>query len=703
MSVRYQKVWMWVQIVCLVFLTCLFLRKGVLPGWHALNTDFPNYYLVARLLREGYNLDRIYDWVWLQRIKDHWGIDQPLVGFAGLTPFSALPIFPMAGFAVLTAKQIWIIANLLFLVGTAEALHSVTSLHRRCIWLLSLLAIFPLRYSFMFGQMHVAVLILLTLAYFLHCKEKRILSGICVALAGALKVYPLLFAFYFVWKRQWREALSVIGATIALLSICYLCFGSHVMHIYITQILPRSMQGEVTDPYSPRAASAAAFFHRLFLLEPDMNPATVWNRPVLYSIFYPLWQAAMLLIMFLSIRPRSDQETEKLEWAAFLVLLLALSPVPSSYHFVVLILPAVLAADVFVKRKQHGRLAILVLLYYLVCGELITISKVGPSFSPLMMLAFSRLWFCLLLWLFLLFCLWRQNRLTEPHKDLGLHMMQLIPVLAIFWIIGFISYQRHFVHRKDDLRARVPLHAHQYLATGVHPRADGFIATTMVGTGYRIADQSGNAVWPVDKADQLSSAATRSGSRIAIEMADENGSRITLNDASAQIPSGEYPALSPDGSSLAYIRETKGRGSLWLATLTPTAGTTTEVVGPPYDVRDAAFATSGAIIFTARINGSTNIYQITPGGPLAVLVDDKEEVESAAASPDGQWLVFRKLLHDRWQLMVMDLASRQERQLTFSDCHASAPAWMDDSTIIYSTDCERGLGLTALASISVGR
>jgi Tol biopolymer transport system component len=187
-------------------------------------------------------------------------------------------------------------------------------------------------------------------------------------------------------------------------------------------------------------------------------------------------------------------------------------------------------------------------------------------------------------------------------------------------------------------------------------------------------------------------------------MADESGSRVVLDDApGAQIANADYPALSPDGLSLTYIRETKGRGSLWLANVGPTSGTSTEVVGPPYDVRDAAFAPSGAVIFTARINGSTNIYQITPGGPLAVLVDDKEEVESANASPDGQRLVFRKLLHDRWQLMVMDLDNKQQHQLTFGDCHAYAPAWMGDSTIIYSTDCERGLGLTALASINVGR
>ena len=33
----------------------------------------------------------------------------------------------------------------------------------------------------------------------------------------------------------------------------------------------------------------------------------------------------------------------------------------------------------------------------------------------------------------------------------------------------------------------------------------------------------------------------------------------------------------------------------------------------------------------------------------------------------------------------------------------NAPAWLNETKIVYATDCERGLGLTALASIDVGR
>jgi Glycosyltransferase family 87 len=706
------KLWLCAEVACLAFLACLLLGKGVLPGWHRLNSDFPNYYLVARLLREGYSLDRIYDWVWLQRIKDHWGLDQSLVAFAGLTPLSALPILPVAGFAALTAKRFWIVANLLFLFGTAETMHRVTNLGRRRVWILSLLAFIPLRASFLLGQMHILVLLLLALAYFFRIRRQPVACGICVALAGALKVYPLLFVFYFAWKKQWREVFSTACATAALVGIGYACMSSHLMHIYLTQILPRSMQGEVIDPYNFRAASAAAFLHRLFLFEPDLNPAPVWNRRVLYSIFYPLWQAAVLFPLFLSIRPSSnDRDTEKLEWAIFLFALLMLSPVPSSYHFVVMILPMVLAADVLVKRQQYDRLAVVILLYYIICGVTIPAARVGVGFSFFTVLAFARLWTGLLLWLFLVICLWGRNELPESRRALGLRAFALDAIVSIFWIAGFAGYQQHFAHLEEDIHARLRLPIHPPLATGLHPRAGGFVATMMTPVGYQIADQNGQAVLPSATAgtDQLSSAAAADRASVFVEVADENGSRIVLRDAPAvQIANAESPALSDDGAELAYIREEKGRGSLRMARLVSSSGTLAvtgdaEVVEGPYDVRDTSFAPSGYIVFSARVGGQTSIYKVRPGGTPSILVSGKEEVESGAVSPTGQWIVFRELLGNRWQLVRMDLASRQERQLTFGDCNAFAPAWMNATTVGYGTDCGRGLGLPALASINAGR
>src|SRR5271156_3946385 len=126
------------EIAACAALAALLVWKGILPGWRFLNTDFSNYYVVARLLREGYSLDRIYDWLWLQRVKDHWGIGvgQSVVSFAGLTPFSALPVLPLTLWSVMTAKRLWLLINMVMLVASVEMVQRATSLGRRRTWLL---------------------------------------------------------------------------------------------------------------------------------------------------------------------------------------------------------------------------------------------------------------------------------------------------------------------------------------------------------------------------------------------------------------------------------------------------------------------------------------------------------------------------------------------------------------------------------------
>ena len=287
-----------------IVLAALFLWGGMFRGWRSVNTDFPNYYLVARLLREGVSTDRIYDWIWLQRVRDHLDISQRLVGFAGLTPFSALPIVPLAMLSALAAKRVWIAINLALLLGTIELLRAITGLRRRRVALLTLLALLPLRASFNYGQMHVLVLALIVLGLYFYRRDKAIWSGTCLAVAGGLKIYPLLYGIYFARKRQWRHLAALCVATIILYSLCYPLFGSSTMHTYLYQVLPRSLQGEILDPYSAHIASGSSFFHRMLLREPDLNPHPLVHSPLAYEVLYPLWQALILVPVLVLMRSR---------------------------------------------------------------------------------------------------------------------------------------------------------------------------------------------------------------------------------------------------------------------------------------------------------------------------------------------------------------------------------------------------------------
>src|SRR5260370_35781359 len=120
-------------------------------GWKTLNTDFSNYYLTARLAREESATSRIYEWIWLQRQKDHREIDQRIISLVPITPFSTLAIWPLAGMPPLAAKHCWLILNVALMTATVVLLRSLTQLPLRRIALVAALSI-PLNKNVLYGQ-----------------------------------------------------------------------------------------------------------------------------------------------------------------------------------------------------------------------------------------------------------------------------------------------------------------------------------------------------------------------------------------------------------------------------------------------------------------------------------------------------------------------------------------------------------------------
>jgi Tol biopolymer transport system component len=190
---------------------------------------------------------------------------------------------------------------------------------------------------------------------------------------------------------------------------------------------------------------------------------------------------------------------------------------------------------------------------------------------------------------------------------------------------------------------------------------------------------------------------------VAVPSNSPNG----LEDAWQLFSDAESPAISSDGRDVAFIREIKGRGTLWLATLDQRLGKVesgpNQVVDQTYDVRDVTFASSGWMMFAARVNGRISIFSMIPGEKPRLFLSTDEDVDSPAVSPDQRLVAFRKLVHRRWQLAYVDVTTGHERVLTFGDCNAYSPGWAGPHTIAYATDCGRGLGLSALAIRDIGQ
>jgi len=706
-----------VEMVLVLLLASLLVWKGILPGWRSLNTDFPNYYVVARLIREHYCLDRIYDWIWLQRAADHFGVSHQTVGFLGLTPFSALQVVPLSWLPVLEAKRVWIVCNAGLLAASISLLSRATRLPLRRSWLIGLCAVIPLRTDFVLGQMHLVILALLAAAYMSHMRERQLLCGLCIALAAALKVYPVFFCIYFIAKRRWKA----LGVTLAAAAFCvllsYLIAGTAAMNAYLSQQLPRTLQGESLNPFLASAGSFSALFHRLFLFEPELNPQPLLPSPVGYAVLYSLAQALLTGLVLSRLRWgfRADQR-ETLEWSLFTVLLLFLSSAPATYHFVVLIAAGIPGMAVFLREKRFAKASIFLVLYSAACN-LRTLNVAAAHVTLVAPLLYLRLWsgIAFLVFLFIALAPDTTDEAARGTRWCVSTPVKLMAAVLPLWAVGFYSAQRHLKDICADCNNRVAIADSAYMRSRPEYASGSLYYVGMQADGYRVLHR--NSALPVVRAlndsleDELSYAVAASGKSIWVEIAGSSSSRLTrLSNggvllAACQIKDAEDPAISTDGSILAFLREDHGRGSLWFANPADCDGggaiTPQRITPEAYDVNTIGAGLLGSFVFSGVYEGRESIFSIAPGSSPRLIADGGAALDSPSFSPNGRTLIVRKLIRARWQLVSLDLTSKRERQLTFADCNAYAPSWKDDHEVVYATDCERGLGLSTLALMQV--
>src|SRR5579884_2097742 len=77
----------WIECAVLRMAVLYFCEHSLPNAWKMLNTDFPNYYLGARLAREGIDTSRMYEWTWIQRQKDYASLDIRVIGLLPISHF----------------------------------------------------------------------------------------------------------------------------------------------------------------------------------------------------------------------------------------------------------------------------------------------------------------------------------------------------------------------------------------------------------------------------------------------------------------------------------------------------------------------------------------------------------------------------------------------------------------------------------------
>ena len=148
------------------------------------------------------------------------------------------------------------------------------------------------------------------------------------------------------------------------------------------------------------------------------------------------------------------------------------------------------------------------------------------------------------------------------------------------------------------------------------------------------------------------------------------------------------PALSPDGSRLAYAYDVSGVGKLWTASGTgQNAARATAAFGFSGSIEGSPgwAPTGNRLVFVATPAGSADLYTFDVGGTPALVGQSGSADVEPAWSPDGQSVAFasNRAGSAGVDLYLLRLSSGQVTRLTTTAGSEAMPAWTSDGRLVF--------------------
>ena len=308
--------------------------------------DFANYFTSAALVLEKAPLDRLYEYRWFTDQATQHGFGDRLVGFAVLTPPSALLAVPVVPLGPETAARVW--EALGWMVGLAVVLATAWAVERPA-WIvgLGIAVLWPSFASHLAqGQVHLLAVLFVALGAGFFQRGRDALAGACWGLAVGLKIHawPLL-ALAAVARR-----VGVVASASAVLAIgggaTVLVLGWPLVGQYLEEIGPAAAKGFYTDPWSVTLQSVAHLSHHLFLPHPSLNPDVLAVAPVL-AMGIPATVSLAAIGATVALGARPDRRL----LAAASIVALVTGSILARYHLV-LLLPALALGVVSLDRVR---------------------------------------------------------------------------------------------------------------------------------------------------------------------------------------------------------------------------------------------------------------------------------------------------------------------------------------------------------------
>jgi hypothetical protein len=237
----------------------------------------------------------------------------------------------------------------------------------------SLLVIVYIWSSYHLGQPNLVLLALMLGAFVTLRAKREIIAGGLIAVATAIKAFPVLAIIYLVYRRYWKAAASLIVTLVFLLLILPAPFRGferawHDLEKWSAGMLRYSEVSVGQRPmrsYTWKNQSLIGVSNRL-LRHVDADAASAPHQPA-YVNFADLRFSAVnaivvcvalaLGILFIIVMPRRNRrtaESDAIEFALLLLLMLMVTPLSFGYFYSWLILPFAVITQRVLAGKPSG-------------------------------------------------------------------------------------------------------------------------------------------------------------------------------------------------------------------------------------------------------------------------------------------------------------------------------------------------------------
>lgn len=380
----------------LVVLSVGVLWKGILPGFNQINWDFPNYYIAAQLFSEGHDVALFYDNDWfLEQADKYDGI------YAKFTPFPPSTVFimyPLSGFSMLLAKQIWTVLNACVLLGLIAIIRKITLWSWINATLIVLTSGFSLINNFYLGQFYLILTFLLFLGYYWDQQGKSLLSGSMFALGILFKYLPVVYLPIYLLKNRSTFFLA-LGTLLVMMGVVIGVVGWNATITFIDQVFLAHLQGEIAGQESQSIAfqSWGALFKNLFELEKAkiLTYVVTGGVLVIYLLMIErLWKVKAHYNYLLAFTG-----------CTFMLLL----PASASYHFLLLIFPIVVLLAQLQSDRLDPPIKVILILYIAIGWFNIGYTRILWDLDHFLAIlgSFPRLWLMFGLWMYVFYVLKR--------------------------------------------------------------------------------------------------------------------------------------------------------------------------------------------------------------------------------------------------------------------------------------------------------